>query len=183
MKISGVFLLCALPVVTAGWAWGIAVKLGRRDAEEFKLRCFRSIREGFRKRGLVFLLMGILDLCVALLLAAAIVTLFKAGVSFAPKAASAFFFWTNIVILCSGMYRYPLAVYDESLQVSHVYVQSLLLVFSRPGQTFLFAMAFIAIFIVSVATGLALFLFLPGASAMLSVCIYRDLIGERELTR
>jgi hypothetical protein len=58
MKISGMFLLCLLPIVTAGWAWGIAVKLWKREAEERKLRCFQTLRESFSKRDLVFLVMG-----------------------------------------------------------------------------------------------------------------------------
>jgi hypothetical protein len=179
MKISGVFLLCALPVVTAGWAWGIAIKLGRRDAEELRLHCFRTIGEGFRKRGLVFLLMGFLDLCIVFLFAAALVTLIKSGVPLAAKIASALFFWIDLVLLCSGMYRYPLAVYNEDLAVSKIYTKSLLLVFSRPGQTFLFAMVFIAVFIISILGGLTIFLLFPGVSAVLSVYIYRDLVNEK----
>jgi hypothetical protein len=180
MKISGVFLLCALPLVTAGWAWGIAVKLGRRDLEERRLRCFQTIREGFCKRGLLFLFMGLLDLAAALLLAAALITLTAGDVSLAAKAASALFFWIDLALLCSMMYRYPLAVYNEDLAASQVYGKSFLLIFSRPGQTLLFALVYLSLFIVSVVAGLTLFLLFPGAAALLSVCIYRDLINEKE---
>jgi hypothetical protein len=178
MIISGVFLLCALPIVSVGWAWGIAITLGRREAEELKLQCFRVIRGAFCKRGLVFLLMGILDLCAAFLLAAAIITLIRADIPFIVRAANALFFWIDFVMLCSGMYRYPLAVFGEGLPLSRVYAKSLLLVFSRPGQTFLFVMVFITIFIVSILAGITLFFFLPGAAAMLSVYIYRGLINQ-----
>jgi hypothetical protein len=73
------------------------------------------------------------------------------------------------------MYRYPLAVYEEGLGVSFIYAKGFLLVFSRPGQTLLFTMVFIALFIISILAGVTLFLFLPGAAAMLSICIYRGL--------
>ncbi|MDR1900919.1 MAG: hypothetical protein LBQ88_01365, partial [Treponema sp.] len=118
MKISGIFILCALPVFTVGWAWGIAIELGRRDTEERRLQCFRTVREGFCKRGLLFFIMGILDLCIAFLLAASVVTLIGASVPLIAKAASALFFWLDSILLCSGMYRYPLAVYEEGFSFS-----------------------------------------------------------------
>jgi hypothetical protein len=125
--------------------------------------------------------MGILDLCIAFLLAASVVTLIGAGVPLIAKAASALFFWLDSILLCSGMYRYPLAVYEEGFSFFQVYAKSFLMVFYRPGQTFLFVMIFISAFIVSIFAGITLFLFLPGAAAMLSVCIYRDLANKQGL--
>jgi hypothetical protein len=127
--------------------------------------------------------MGILDLGAVLLLAAAILTLSGSGVSFGSRAASAFFFWLNIVTLCSGMYRYPLAVYDKGLILPQLYLKGFMQVFAQPGQTILFAMTFISIGIVSVLAGLTLFLFLPGAAAILNVYIYRNLEIHSDLVQ
>jgi hypothetical protein len=178
MKISGIFLLCSLPLITAGWAWGIAVKLGKRETEERKLRCFRTLRESFRRRDLVFLAMGALDLIIILLLFLSVVTMIGNRPSLAAKLSSAFFFWLNILTICSGMYRYPLAVFNEDLPFTGLYARGFLLVFSRPGYTFLFSMVFLSVFLISAFTGIGLFVFLPGASAILSVVIYKDRTGD-----
>jgi hypothetical protein len=174
MKISGVFLLCSLPIVTVGWAWGVAVKLGGREAESRKLRCFQTLRESINKRGLIFLAMGALDIIVFLLLFLSVVTLIWGRVSIAMKLLNAFFFWLNAVIICSGMYRYPLAVFNEELAFAELYVKGFFLVFSKPGRAFLFSMTFISVLLVSVFTGIGLFVFLPGASALLSTAVYKD---------
>jgi hypothetical protein len=174
MKISGVFLLCSLPIVTVGWAWGVAVKLGGREAEARKLHCFQTMRESCNKRGLTFLVMGALDIIVFLLLLLSVVTLIWGRVSMAAKLISAFFFWLNAVIICSGMYRYPLAVFNEELPFAELYVKGFFLVFSKPGRSFLFSMTFLSVLLISAFTGFGLLLFLPGASALLSAAVYKD---------
>ncbi|MDR0640855.1 MAG: hypothetical protein LBG07_00175 [Treponema sp.] len=168
------FLLCSLPIVTVGWAWAVAVKLGGRELEERELRCFQTLRESFNKRGLTVLAMGALDIIIILLLFLSVITLVWGRTPLAVKLLNAFFFWLNTITICSGMYRYPLAVFNEDLSFAGLYVKGFFLVFSKPGYTFLFSMAFLSVFLVSVFTGLGLFVFLPGASAMLSVTIYRD---------
>jgi hypothetical protein len=178
MKISGMFLLCSLPLVTVGWAWGIAVRLGGREVEERKLNCFQTLRESFNKRGLAFLAMGALDIGIFLLLFLSVIMLIWSRVSLAAKLLNAFFFWLNSITLCSGMYRYPLAVFNENLSFAELYIKGFFLVFSKPGYTFLFSMAFFSVFLVSAFTGIGLFVFLPGASAMLSVVIYKDRTGN-----
>jgi hypothetical protein len=178
MKISAVFLLCSLPLVTAGWAWGVAVRLGGREIEDRRLRCFQTIRESFNRRGLVFLAMGALDLLVFLLLILSVITLIWGQVSLGAKLLSALFFWINTLILCSAMCRYPLAVFNEGLSFGELYLKGVLLVFSKPGQAFLFSMVYLSAFLVSVFTGAGLFLFLPGALALLSVLIYKARTGE-----
>jgi hypothetical protein len=178
MKISGMFLLCSLPLVTVGWAWGVAIKLGGRETEERRLRCFQTFRESFNRRGLALLVMGALDLIIALLLFLSVVTMIGGRSSLAAKLFSAFFFWLNILTLCSGMYRYPLAVFNEALSFTELYARGFLLVFSKPGYTFLFAMVFLSVVLISALTGVGLFVFLPGASAILSVVIYKDRAGD-----
>jgi hypothetical protein len=178
MKISGIFLLCSLPLITVGWAWGIAVSLGRREIEERRLRCFKTLRESFNRRGLVFLVMGALDLIFFLLLLLSVITLIRGRISLAAKLPRAFFFWLNTVILCSGMYRYPLAVFNEELSFAELYIKGFLLVFSKPGYTFLFSMVYLSVFIISAFTGAGLFLFLPGSLAILSAVIYKARTGD-----
>jgi hypothetical protein len=174
MKISGMFLLCSLPTVTVGWAWAVAVRLGKQEVEEHKLRCFQILRESFNRRGLIFLVMGTLDIIIFLLLLLSVITLVWGRISLAVKLLNAFFFWLNTITICSGMYRYPLAVFNEALSFTELYIKGFFLVFSKPGYTFLFSMAFLSVFLVSVFTGIGLFIFLPGASAMLSVIVYKD---------
>jgi hypothetical protein len=181
MKISGIFLLCSLPLITVGWAWGIAVRLGRRETEERRLRCFKTLRESFNRQGLVFLVMGALDLIIFLLLILSLITLIWGRVSLAAKLLSALFFWLNTVILCSGMYRYPLAAFNEEMSFAELYIKAFLLIFSKPGYTFLFSMVYLSVFIISAFTGVGLFLFLPGSLAMLSVAMYKARIGDLPL--
>jgi hypothetical protein len=174
MKISGMFLLCSLPVITAGWAWAVAVTLGGREIEERGLRCFQTLRESFNKRALLFLVMGALDIVIFLLLFLSLVTLIWGRFSPAVKLLNAFFVWLNTLTLCSGMYRYPLAVFNGALSFAELYIKGFFLLFSKPGYTFLFCMVFLSVFLVSAFTGIGLFVFLPGASALLSVVIYKD---------
>jgi hypothetical protein len=174
MKISGMFLLCSLPIVTVGWAWAVAVRLGGREAEEGELRCFQTLRESFNKKSLVFLAMGALDIVIFLLLLLSVIMLIWGRTSPAVKLLNVFFFWLNTITICSGMYRYPLAVFNGAFSFTELYIKGFFLVFSKPGYTLLFFMAFLSIFLVSVLTGIGLFIFLPGASAMLSVIVYRD---------
>jgi hypothetical protein len=178
MKISGIFLLCSLPVITVGWAWGVAVRLGRREIEERRLRCFKTLRESFNRRGLVFLAMGVLDLVVFLLLILSVITLIWGRVSLAAKVTSAFFFWLNTVVLCSGMYRYPLAVFNEEMPFAALYIKGFLLAVSKPGYTFLFSMVYLLVIIIAVFTGAGLFLFLPGSLAILSAVMYKARTGD-----
>jgi uncharacterized membrane protein YesL len=178
MKISGIFLLCALPLVTAGWAWGIALTLARRDVEERKLLCFKTVRGAFSRRGALLFVMGFIDLWVVFFLLASVYALFRGETGLPMKACSALFIWADLLILCSGMYRYPLAIYNDDLPFRDIMFRGVLMTLSRPGQTTLFVLAFISILVLSAVTGLALFLFAPGAIAFFCVYVYLDRVYE-----
>jgi uncharacterized membrane protein YesL len=178
MKMSGIFLLCSLPLLSIGWAWGIVLTLARRSAEERKLQCFATIRGALSKQGLKFFLLGLFDLCFALLLLASVFFLLFGEAGLLQKAGSAFFIWIDLMILCSGMYRYTLAVYNEDLPLREILVRGLLMTFSRPGQTVLFILVFLSVLLITGLTGLALFLFAPGIIAFLYVEVYQARVRE-----
>jgi hypothetical protein len=127
---------------------------------------------------LLLFIMGLLDICVTLVLLGSVFFLFWKDTGLPMRVGSAFFIWIDLLILCSGMYRYPLAVYNESLSFREITLRGLLMTLSRPGQTVLFILVFISALLLTAFTGLALFLFAPGMTAFLCIGIYLARVDE-----
>jgi hypothetical protein len=171
IRISLVFLLCALPVVSIGWAWGIALTLALDEIEGRRLYCFAAIRKYINRRGMLFFLMGVMDILFLAMLFFSLRSLLEFK-SPASGFISAFFVWCDLAFLFSGILRYPLAVCDDGLSLGAVLVKGLILTAQRPGGLILVFMAMLTVLILCSATALFLPFYAPGAIALLAMESY-----------
>jgi uncharacterized membrane protein YesL len=177
IRISLTFLLCALPVFSAGWAWGIAMQLALAETEERTLRCFAAVRDNFSRRGLTLLLLGLFDILVMLLLVLSVITLLRNENPIVTRAASAVFIWLDLAVLLSGIYRYPAAAI-ENRGFRDTLLKGLAFTLLRPGQSILLGMAVITVFLLSLISGLFFPLFAPGAVSLLCSFAYRQCVEK-----
>jgi uncharacterized membrane protein YesL len=178
LRMSLIFLLCALPLVSLGFAWGILLQLAYDEAESRKVKCFETVRKNFGPLGLRFFIMGLGDIALVFVLVLSALSLLDGGRSFVFRILSAFFVWTDLVFLVSGMYRYPMMAANPEKSFKDVLVNGFMLTLSHPGQTTLFVMVVLSVLLVTFFSGLFFPLLAPGAIALLSVFAYRNLIND-----
>lgn len=175
LSISLFTLLLSLPVITWGIGYTFALVLADREMDGRN-------REGF-KRCRVFLktrqarwsfLMGLLDLLVVVALFFSIKTIIDPETTILSRLASCIFFWIDLFFLVSGIYRYPILAYQNPYNLSTVFVQGITITFSDIGNVILILMVSCLFLILSIVTGLFLFLFFPGSVALLICCNFHE---------
>jgi uncharacterized membrane protein YesL len=176
LRMSLVFLLCALPLVSAGWAWGITLQLAYDETENRKIKCLKKIRENFSFFGLRFFFLGLVDIVLILALILSFSAILDDSRSFLFRIASAFFIWIDTLILFSSIYRYPMLVVNPGMPLRNILANGILLIMFHPGHTFLFFMVILSVLLITFFSGLFFPFLAPGAIALLSTFAYRNLM-------
>jgi hypothetical protein len=167
IKVSLIFLLCSFPIITVGWAFGIAIQIAHGESEGYKLKCLQTIGKNFSRGGLVLFFMGLMDMVFVVMAFLSFISLLQAGNLLTAKILYSVFIWIDIVILISGIYRYPLAAFNPDFDLKKIISTGILLALFRPGQTLLVTMVIVFVLMVTSISGLFLPLLAPGAVALL----------------
>lgn len=175
MRMSLWFLFCSLPLITLGIGWAFILLMAKKETED-------SVWKG-KELWLFFFhspslwksfCMGLIDILLLFSISFSIKNLIATDTPLLPRFVSALLIWFDLLLFLSSLYRYPLLVEQPSLQFIRLYSDSILLCFANLKLTLLISMAIITIIALSVLIGITLFLFLPGALALLVTIMYQQ---------
>jgi hypothetical protein len=168
ISLSLAFLLCALPLVTIGCAWTFALCLAKEQVNENRFKVFPQLKAFMHSPALIrSFLMGLADILLVLAVFGSGKTLLSPDTSLLFKFINAALIWLDGVLLLSGMYRYPLLVKIPQSSFLALYAEGLLRFFSDIKTNILIIMVSVTLLVLSLVIGIALFVFLPGALALL----------------
>ncbi len=182
ISISLMFLLCSLPIITIGVAWGLAAYYARAHITGDKIRCFPMLKCYCKSFFFPSFMMGVLDLLFFLAALFSLTVILDYKTPGFEKLFYTLFFGGNCIYLLSGIYRYPLMV-NNRLPFPDILVKGILFTVGWPGNTVLIFMLFLFILLMSFLTGLGIFVFFPAASALLFSYHYKSVISQKMIRK
>ncbi len=178
LAMSLAFLVIALPVLTYGVAAVLVASCAGKQAKGEKFRCIAELKalwsEGTALRAFLF---GLMEIAFALAAVVSLGSLAAAGATLWSRLAACVFLWVDAVWLLSGIYRYPLLAANRSMPFAQALAKSVLLTIANLPNVILMFMVSLFVLMLSVATGIMLFAFLPGGIALLHAYNFREIAG------
>ncbi len=176
---SLLILLFSLPVITYGAALGFGYTLAfdkvRYDKIPIKERLKTYLRSNIALR---CFFMGLLDILILVFLCLSIMSIVYEYSSIPLKLISAFFIWLDVIFLISSIYRYPILCLSDKESFFDVIYAALVLTFGHLGHSLFILLFKISLLIISVFTGIGVFVFFFGASCLFDVYHYEVIAGE-----
>lgn len=175
LKISGCFLLLALPVVTVGAAWGFALSLAAETIQGNTIRFLPASRRFVQSPAFPkALVAGLMDCVLVVAIGFSARIIFTGEQSYPVRFLYASCFWFDLLLFISGLYRYPLLLRAQKIPYLELVGKSIAFTMKNLKQTFLLCMVLITVCVLSVLIGITLFVFLPGAAALLVMLFVSD---------
>lgn len=179
LSMSAMFLLLSLPLVTWGLAWTLLALYAKDHEEGRKFKCFPGFKAFLGTRAALYgFLFGLADLVFALAFALSLTALIAPGAGLLSRLVSCVFLWLDALYLLSGIYRYPLLAEDGGLSFPAALSKGLLLTLGNLPNVVLVFMVGLCVAALSLCSGIFIFLFFPGALALLHRHNYQVKLGQ-----
>jgi hypothetical protein len=182
IQTSLIIILLSIPVITWGFAYGFGHVVSNRRSQGYKIKMTVQLSEYFHSKPAInCFFMGILDIVVLGLTICTLRTLIVPEAPLFSRIISSLFIWFDLVYWMSELYRYPIMVLDQGIPFSEAIIQSLLLTVTKLGHSLLFFVFKISILIVSIVTGIGVFVFFSGSLSLLNVNHWIEVLEKEEL--
>ncbi|OQY32829.1 MAG: hypothetical protein B6241_09945 [Spirochaetaceae bacterium 4572_59] len=182
IQTSLIILLLSIPVITWGFAYGFGHVVSYRRSVGYRIKLKIEISEYFHsKQARNCFLMGILDILVLGLTICTLRSLIIPEASKFSRIISSLFIWFDLVYWMSSLYRYPIMALDRESSFSEGIVQSLFLTVTKLGHSMFFLLFKVSILIVSLVTGIGIFVFFLGSLSLLNVHHWLEVLGDDQI--
>ncbi|AEV29431.1 hypothetical protein SpiGrapes_1624 [Sphaerochaeta pleomorpha str. Grapes] len=168
ISMSLAFLLCSLPLLTIGCAWTFCLSLAEEQAQGNRFKIFPRLKAFLASPACIrSFFMGLADVLLVFAIVGSAKTLVSLNTTLFFRFLNAVLLWMDMVLMLSGMYRYPLLVSIPQSSFLSLYSDGLLQFFTNIKTNILILMVCVSLIALSLLIGIALFVFLPGALALL----------------
>lgn len=175
LAVSFVFVILSIPVLTAGAALLVGLEISKKYVEGYGVSYRKDIPVFFKKYFWKGLLLLSSDLISLLLMVLSFMMLLDHRYGMGMKYFYAVFLIVDILYFVSGIYRYPVLIYNE-LKIGDAIAKGVLLTLNNIGHTFLILCVAFCLLIVSVLTGIGIILILPGGMFLLMIYAYKNIL-------
>lgn len=174
MFLSILFIVFSLPLITIGVSAALCIYIAKLNSEGRVYKLKDIILNKLKTMFFKSLVMGFIDICLLALSILCVTTLIRNDISMIYKPIYAMYLSIDLICIISAMYRYPILVCNENIGVIDIFLTGLLLTIKNLLICILFTLVLITVIIVSVLTGVGIFLILPGAVSLLFIYIYKQ---------